>query len=364
MENWLIATSKSFGPGRDGGVERHAHPLDRRVVVAEALGDRVGDRGLVALAVGRVVLDHPRLEGGLGRGEGEHALGQGLQRGRVAALDGAAGRAAGRLLGRARSPRPWPRRSRRRWPRRWRARWRAAPAAGSSVPPPQAARASTSVPTAGRGRRERLTGGSSGQGRGAAAPVAPSGSHARRSGRSCTGPVPRSVSVVRRRGGAPRRGCRVRQLLPGLLVLAFTLYCFLDVLLRDSADTRGLPKVSWALIVLFFPVVGRRRLARRVLRRPSAAPPGQHLARRAAASPRTSGPSVRTTTRAGAPVPPARPRAAPPEVWSGTARSCGVDDDASTEVRTRWRTTAPWGTCRASGTRSTGTRTAGSTTRS
>lgn len=48
----------------------------------------------------------------------------------------------------------------------------------------------------------------------------------------------------------------MRQVLLGLVVTGFMIYCLLDVLLRDSADTRGLPKVSWALIVLFFPVVG------------------------------------------------------------------------------------------------------------
>ncbi|WP_380169584.1 PLD nuclease N-terminal domain-containing protein [Jannaschia sp. R86511] len=45
-------------------------------------------------------------------------------------------------------------------------------------------------------------------------------------------------------------------MLPTILVLGFSLYCFLDVLLHPSDDPRGLPKALWAVIVLFFPVVG------------------------------------------------------------------------------------------------------------
>jgi hypothetical protein len=48
----------------------------------------------------------------------------------------------------------------------------------------------------------------------------------------------------------------VRQVLPTLLILGFSLYCFLDVLVRQEDEIRGLPKGLWVVIVLFFPIVG------------------------------------------------------------------------------------------------------------
>jgi hypothetical protein len=48
----------------------------------------------------------------------------------------------------------------------------------------------------------------------------------------------------------------VLRALPTLLILGFSLYCFLDVLLHRQDEIRGLPKVLWVVIVLFFPVVG------------------------------------------------------------------------------------------------------------
>ena len=42
----------------------------------------------------------------------------------------------------------------------------------------------------------------------------------------------------------------------GLLGLAFTIYCLLDVVLTDSELVRNLPKPVWVLVVLLVPLAG------------------------------------------------------------------------------------------------------------
>ncbi|ONI88929.1 hypothetical protein ALI22I_18065 [Saccharothrix sp. ALI-22-I] len=42
----------------------------------------------------------------------------------------------------------------------------------------------------------------------------------------------------------------------GVLTLGLWLFCLVDVITTDDGDARNLPKLSWLLIVLFFPLVG------------------------------------------------------------------------------------------------------------
>ncbi|WP_336922061.1 PLDc N-terminal domain-containing protein [Aquipuribacter sp. SD81] len=44
-------------------------------------------------------------------------------------------------------------------------------------------------------------------------------------------------------------------IIPGLL-LAFTIYCLIDVIRSEDSDVRGLPKLVWVLLVLLFPLAG------------------------------------------------------------------------------------------------------------
>lgn len=46
------------------------------------------------------------------------------------------------------------------------------------------------------------------------------------------------------------------RLLPGLLVLALTVYAVVDCIQTDDAAVRHLPKIVWVLLILFFPLVG------------------------------------------------------------------------------------------------------------
>jgi len=48
----------------------------------------------------------------------------------------------------------------------------------------------------------------------------------------------------------------VRSLIIPALVLAFTVYCLIDVIRSEDSDIRGLPKLAWVFIVLLFPVAG------------------------------------------------------------------------------------------------------------
>ncbi|WP_158850273.1 PLD nuclease N-terminal domain-containing protein [Saccharothrix deserti] len=42
----------------------------------------------------------------------------------------------------------------------------------------------------------------------------------------------------------------------GVLTLGLWLFCLVDVITTQDGDARNLPKISWLLIVLFFPLVG------------------------------------------------------------------------------------------------------------
>lgn len=44
-------------------------------------------------------------------------------------------------------------------------------------------------------------------------------------------------------------------IIPGL-VLAFTVYCLVDVIRSEQSEVRGLPKLVWAGLVLLFPLAG------------------------------------------------------------------------------------------------------------
>ncbi len=105
----------------------------------------------------------------------------------------------------------------------------------------------------------------------------------------------------------------MRSLVPALLVLAFTVYCVVDVVRSESEDVRGLPKPLWVLLCLLFPLAGG--VAWLVAGRPRAtALPGSDRLRRP--RPSVLGPDddpdfLRTIDRP-APVPPAGPLDGPP----------------------------------------------------
>lgn len=44
--------------------------------------------------------------------------------------------------------------------------------------------------------------------------------------------------------------------LVGVLTLGLWLFCLVDVITTDDGDARNLPRITWLLIVLFFPLVG------------------------------------------------------------------------------------------------------------
>ena len=46
------------------------------------------------------------------------------------------------------------------------------------------------------------------------------------------------------------------RLIPAALVLAFTIYCVVDVVRSESSDVRGLPKTFWLIIILIAPLAG------------------------------------------------------------------------------------------------------------
>lgn len=46
-----------------------------------------------------------------------------------------------------------------------------------------------------------------------------------------------------------------RFIIPGL-ILAFSIYCLIDVVRSESSEVRGLPKLVWVLLVLLFPLAG------------------------------------------------------------------------------------------------------------
>lgn len=47
----------------------------------------------------------------------------------------------------------------------------------------------------------------------------------------------------------------MRFIVPGL-ILAFTIYCLIDVIRSEDSEIRGLPKIVWVMLVLLFPVAG------------------------------------------------------------------------------------------------------------
>lgn len=105
----------------------------------------------------------------------------------------------------------------------------------------------------------------------------------------------------------------MRSLVPALLVLAFTVYCVVDVVRSESDGVRGLPKPLWVLLCLLFPLAGG--IAWLVAGRPRARSlPGTDRLRRP--RPSVLGPDddpdfLRTIDRPG-PVPPAGPLDTPP----------------------------------------------------
>lgn len=46
-----------------------------------------------------------------------------------------------------------------------------------------------------------------------------------------------------------------RFIIPGL-ILAFSIYCLIDVVRSESSEVRGLPKLVWVVLVLVFPLAG------------------------------------------------------------------------------------------------------------
>lgn len=43
---------------------------------------------------------------------------------------------------------------------------------------------------------------------------------------------------------------------PGLLFLAFDIFCLIDVITSDETRVRNLPKIAWFLLILFVPLIG------------------------------------------------------------------------------------------------------------
>lgn len=48
----------------------------------------------------------------------------------------------------------------------------------------------------------------------------------------------------------------MRSLIIPALVLAFTVYCLIDVIRSEESEIRGLPRLPWVFVVLLFPVAG------------------------------------------------------------------------------------------------------------
>lgn len=43
---------------------------------------------------------------------------------------------------------------------------------------------------------------------------------------------------------------------PGLLLIAFDVFCLIDVIVSRDDEVRNLPKIVWFLLILFLPVIG------------------------------------------------------------------------------------------------------------
>ena len=46
------------------------------------------------------------------------------------------------------------------------------------------------------------------------------------------------------------------RLIPAAIVLAFTIYCVLDIVRADTAQVRAMPRPLWVVAVIIAPVVG------------------------------------------------------------------------------------------------------------
>lgn len=112
-------------------------------------------------------------------------------------------------------------------------------------------------------------------------------------------------------------------IVPGL-ILAFTVYCLVDVVRSESSDVRGLPKLAWVALVLLFPLAGGA--AWFIAGRPRGSrPPG--TGRIGTPRPTVLGPDddpdfLRTIDRP-RPVDPPRPLG--PRTGSGSTAGPGVD---------------------------------------
>lgn len=129
----------------------------------------------------------------------------------------------------------------------------------------------------------------------------------------------------------------MRFILPGL-VLAFTVYCVVDVVRSESSDVRGLPKTLWVLLVLLFPLAGGAAwfIAGRPTNRTLRPQPG-----RARPTPRATGPDddpdFLRSIRRPAPVDPPTPLDPPREPDDTTPRTAepggaGPGDSPSDEA--------------------------------
>ncbi|GGI08536.1 PLD nuclease N-terminal domain-containing protein [Egicoccus halophilus] len=112
-----------------------------------------------------------------------------------------------------------------------------------------------------------------------------------------------------------------------LLLFAFTLYCLLDVALSDRDEVRNLPKLVWALLVVF--VVGIGGLLWLLAGRPArtGAAPGGGVSRSAGFPPRGLGGGVHPSTGRPSGHTPAGPTPGPKPGPRPGPKPKGPDDD-------------------------------------
>ena len=108
----------------------------------------------------------------------------------------------------------------------------------------------------------------------------------------------------------------MRQLILPALLLAFTVFCVVDVVRSSSDGIRGLPKTLWVFLVLLFPLAGG--IGWLVAGRPKEAAPGAPRGPRPRQAPRTLGPDddpdfLRSIDRPTSIDPPADPDPAAPD---------------------------------------------------
>ena len=80
----------------------------------------------------------------------------------------------------------------------------------------------------------------------------------------------------------------MRQLILPALLLAFTVFCLVDVVRSPGEGIRGLPKTLWVFVVLLFPLAGG--IGWLLAGRPKEALPGGPRGPRPRPTPRTLGP--------------------------------------------------------------------------